>query len=499
MKRKIGLGFVVFLFLVGCTVGPNYKQPKIFVPEHYKEAPAGWKFATPNDTFSMHWWTVFDDPILDELEGKLNISNQNIALAYAQYMQARAQVTQARSAYYPVVSANASVTREKSAASSNRSESTISGLGPGIQTLSVGKPFTNYHLELDASWAPDIWGAVSRSVESSVANAQASAAQVAAVALLTQASLAQYYFELRGLDGDQRVLNETVNHYKKLLQITTNQYRAGTVSRANVLQTQSQLELAEVQAIDVGILRAQYEHAIATLIGVPPSCLTISPQNKILRPPAIPLEIPCTLLERRPDIAQAERSVASANAKIGVAIAAYFPVLTLTGTGGFNSTSLSTLFSKPAQFWSLGAQLADVIFDGGLRRGQVDEAKAVYCQTVAQYRQTVLAAFQEVEDNLVALRILALEREKQAEAVKTAQKSLDVVLNGYKAGTIPFADVLNAEITLNTAEKGLIDIAYRQMIAAVILIRALGGGWDVSHLSSALSEDCPPKKHCRKR
>lgn len=493
MRRKFALFCLTVLLIVGCTVGPNYKRPKMLMPENYKEAPPGWKLATPCDIPSMHWWTVFGDLKLNELEEKLNISNQNIALAYAQYMQARAQVTQARAAYYPVVSANASVTREKSAASANRSESTISGLGPGIQTLSVGKPFTNYHLELDASWAPDIWGSVSRAVESSVASAQASAAQVAAVALLTQASLAQYYFELRGLDGDQRVLNETVNHYKKLLQITTNQYRAGTVSKANVLQTQSQLELAEVQAIDVGILRSQYEHAIATLIGVAPACLTIEPEKTILTPPFIPIEIPSALLERRPDVAQAERAVASSNAQIGVAIAAYFPVLTLTATGGFNSTSLSTLFSKPAQFWSLGAQLADVIFDGGLRRGQVDEAKAVYCQTVAQYRQTVLTALQEVEDNLVALRILALEREKQSEAVKTAQKSLNVVLNGYKAGTIPFADVLNAEITLNTAEKGLIDIAYRQMVAAVNLIRALGGGWDVSHLSSALNENCSAK------
>ncbi|OJV85741.1 MAG: RND transporter, partial [Gammaproteobacteria bacterium 39-13] len=443
MKKFASLGFLL-LGAIGCTVGPDYQRPSVQIPEQYKEAPVGWKFASPNDECSNEeWWRVFNDSQLDALEVRLEISNQNIKAAFYQYMQARALVTQARAAYFPIISGFGSVTREKSATSSALSSTAVSGLSAGTgSTPTVGAPFTNYHLELDASWAPDIWGSVRRTVEGAVAGAQASAAEVAATRLLAQASLAQFYFELRGLDGDQKVLDDTVKNYQKLLRITQNQYKAGTASRANVLQAQSLLELAEVQAIDNGILRAQYEHAIAVLIGVPPAEFCIDANPIAFTPPFIPAALPSTLLERRPDIAQAERLVKQANAQIGVAIAAYFPVLTLTETGGYNATKLANLFSKPAQFWSLGAQLADTLFDGGLRSGQVEAACATLHQTVAQYRQTVLTAFQDVEDNLAALRILNEEFNKQKQAVNTATAALDVVLNSYKAGTAAFADVL---------------------------------------------------------
>ncbi|MFI4938672.1 MAG: efflux transporter outer membrane subunit [Candidatus Berkiellales bacterium] len=479
--RPLLLCILTLFLITACSVGPNYKPPNVKIPSHYKEAPSGRKFADPQDICDRgKWWQVFNDPLLNELEERVNISNQNIKVAIAQYDQATALLVQTRSAFYPMVSGSGSVTREKQAVTTT-AISALSSSGSTSVNASKGA-FTDYNVSLNASWIPDIWGSVRRAVEANVAGVQASAAQVAATRLLMQSSLAQYYFELRGLDGDQKVFNDTVKNYQRLLEITLNQYRAGTVSRANVLQVKSLLELAQVQAIDNGILRAQYEHAIAVLVGLPPANMTILPEVYIAKVPSIPVEMPSMLLERRPDIAQAERLVAEASAEIGVAIAAYFPVLTLTGANGYNSTSLSRLFTEPAHFWSLGAQLADTLFDGGLRRGKVDQACAVLKQTVAQYRQTVLTAFQNVEDNLVALRVLDTEIAKQNEAVKTSREALSVVLNEYKAGTLALSDVLNAEITLYTAQKGANDIAYRQMTAAVNLITALGGGWDVAKL-----------------
>ncbi|MBI2791210.1 MAG: efflux transporter outer membrane subunit [Gammaproteobacteria bacterium] len=340
------------------------------------------------------------------------------------------------------------------------------------------QPVTNnFNVALDATWEPDIWGSVRRAVEASEAGATASAAQLALTKLSMQASLAQFYFELRGLDGDQRVLDNTVLNYQKLLKITKNQYHVGTASKAAVLQVQSQLELAQVQALDNGIFRAQYEHAIAVLIGKPPGCFSLGPHLTSNSPPFIPVDVPSTLLERRPDIAQAERLVAQANAQIGVAIAAYFPTLTLTGVGGYEASLLRDLFTKPARYWSIAAQIADTLLDGGLRSAQVEAARAVYDQTVATYRQTVLSAFQDVEDNLVALRILNEELKKQNQAVETAHHALQLVMNEYKAGTVGLADVLNAQITAFTAEKGANDIEYQRMTFAVGLIKALGGGW----------------------
>ncbi len=474
----------MLMLLTACAVGPDYQKPTIVVPEQYKEAPEGWKIATPQDDCDKgKWWLVFNDEILNGLEERVNISNQNIKVAAAQYQEALALVQEARAAFFPIISGSITATRSQSSAATTPTQagSTLGSLATKvIQKEPVVNDFT---VGLNGSWSPDIWGLVRRTVEAAVDGALASKAELAFVELSMQASLAQYYFELRGLDGDQKVLNDTVENYQKLLKITQNQYHAGTVSQANILQVKSLLELAQVQAIDNGILRAQYEHAIAVLTGQPPGCFSIPVNVVKVEPPFIPVALPSTLLERRPDIAQAERLVAQANAQIGVAIAAYFPTLTLTGAEGFESSFIKTLFTKPARYWSVGAALADVIFDGGLRSAKVDFARATYDQTVATYRQTVLTAFQNVEDNLVSLRILDKEMAKQNEAVETAKKTLKIVMNEYKAGTAQLSDILNAELTVYTAEKGANDIAYRRMNAAVGLIMALGGGWDVSDLT----------------
>lgn len=460
----------------GCTLGPDYQPPMVKVPTYYKEAPEGWKIAEPRDDCDRGpWWTVFNDPILNDLEEQASVANQNIMVAYAQYMQARALVTQARAAYFPTATGTAVVTPQKSAVAGAQS-------ADGIDVTRRTGTFINYDLELDATWAPDLWGTVRRAVEGSVAGMQASKAQVAAVRLLAQASLAQYYFELRGLDRDQIILDNNVKNYQKLLDITVNKYKAGTASRGNVLQSESTLELAKVQAIDNGILRAQYEHAIAMLVGTVPADLSIEPCDYELHFPELPLQITTDLLERRPDIAQAERAVAQATAEIGVAVAAYFPVLNITAADGYNADNVGRLFSPISQFWSIANQLTQILFDGGLRNAQLDIAYATVHQTVAQYRQTVLAAFQDVEDNFAALRILSNELSTQEQAVKIAEEALSVTLNEYKAGTLALADVLNAELTLFTAQKGANDISYRRVTSAVNLIRALGGDWNVSLL-----------------
>ncbi|MBS0290668.1 MAG: efflux transporter outer membrane subunit [Proteobacteria bacterium] len=473
------LHYVALVLVLGaCTVGPDYQRPKVLVPTSYKEAPAGWKIASPNDSCDRGpWWLVFEDPLLNDLINELNISNENIIAASAQYCQAKALVSQARAAFFPVLSSTATFTRQQlSGASGSVDDVRVISLD-NSNVVSPGPVFNDYNLSMSVSWEPDIWGGIRRSVESSVAGAQSSAALLAATRLLAQAQLAQFYFELRGLDGDQRILDNTVKNYQRLLNITTNQYKQGTVGRSNILAAKSQLELAQVAAIDNGILRAQYEHAIAVLIGKPPANFCIKAENTLTKVPSIPIEIPSNLLERRPDIAQYERLVAQANAQIGVAISAYFPVLSLTGTGGYESSLLENLFSRAAKFWSLGASLAETIFDGGLRGAQVDAARATYDQVVANYRQTVLAAFQDVEDNLVALNTLDKEISKQQQAVATAREALSVVLNEYSAGTVAISDVLNAELTLYTAEKGANDINYRRLVSAVGLIRSLGGGW----------------------
>lgn len=492
MKKNLLLA--AFIFLTACTVGPNYVRPCAKVPPKFKEAPKGWKIARPNDNFNRgEWWRIFHDPQLNALECRLNISNQNIWLAYEQYQQARALVDEARAAYFPTITSTFNMQRQKNNISSSSSSATsltssqnssnpTSGVSSG---RSSGSAFTSESLALNASWVVDIWGSVRRNVEASKAGAQASFAALNLARLSAQATLAQTYFELRGLDGDQKLLNDTVASYKKVLNITLNEYKSGTVSEADVLQAKTQLENAQAQAVNVGILRGQYEHAIAVLIGEPASTFSIAFKPLKAKPPKIPLEIPSELLERRPDVAQAERLAAQANAQIGVAVAAFYPTLTLSGAGGINGIgSIGKWLSHPASSWAFGAQLAETIFEGGLRMATVRAAEANYRATVASYRQTVLAAFQNVEDNLVSLRILQQQENILEKAVADARHATQVTLNQYRAGTVVFSTVLLAETAQFTAEKNANDVRYLQMSSAAGLIQALGGGWCACPISS---------------
>lgn len=480
------------LILTSCTVGPNYHKPAAAVPHKYKEYKPNkdWKIATPQDLSDRgEWWRRFDDGILDELEDRLNANNQNVINAYYNYQQACALVAEAGASYFPTLSAGLSLTRQKNSVSStNNFNNNINVTNPTGSTTtnttfsrvgsSGGKINWTHQTTLNAAWELDIWGAVRRSVEAAAAGAQASAALLAATRLSMQASLAQYYFQMRGYDEDQRLLNETVASYKKTLQLTKNEYSAGTVSRADVIQAQSQLEAAQAQAINVKILRAQYEHAIAMLIGVPPDALTIEPTRYDAVPPKLPIIVPTAVLERRPDIAQAERNMAQANAQVGVAISAFFPTFDLTGTASIVGTGLGPWFSLSNLAWAYGGQISQLIFDGGLRQAQVAAAKANYHAVVATYRQTVLTAFQEVEDNLVAVRVLRQQILVQRKAAESARKALSIVTNQYRAGIVPYINVMIQQVQALNAEKAAIDVNYQQMVAAVNLIKALGGGWD---------------------
>ena len=455
----------------GCTVGPNYVRPPAEVPPAYKEME-GWKMGEPRDHLIRGaWWKIFNNPALNALEEKVNISNQNVAAAEAQFRQARAQVEVAQAGYFPTVTSGASFTR-------SRSSSTLTN------SFSSGTTVNDYLLPIDVSWAVDVWGRVRRLVEAGVASAQANGADLEAIRLLAQAELAQDYFQLRVLDRQKKLLEETVVAYQKSLQLTKNQYASGVASKADVLQAETQLKTTQAQAIDVGVQRAQTEHAIALLIGRPASVFFIPVVPLNVSPPSIPIGIPSELLERRPDIAAAERNMAAANAQIGVAIAAYFPTITLSATGGFESSSFSQWLSWPSRFWSVGPAISELLYEGGLRRAQTEAARAAYDATVASYRQTVLTGFQEVEDNLAALRILEEEARVQNEAVTAAQQSVIVTTNQYKAGTVSYLNVIVVQAAALSNEITALGILNRRMAASVLLIQALGGGWSVSDLPS---------------
>ncbi|HIH2745347.1 efflux transporter outer membrane subunit [Burkholderia aenigmatica] len=462
------------VLLAGCAVGPDYHRPDTSIPAAYKEAPAGWKVAQPADrTDRGAWWSVYNDPQLDALVGRLNASNQTIAQSAAAYRQARALVTEARAAYFPTVGFTGSATRSRSAVSSSAASSGVSG-GP------IG---TNYSIGLDASWEPDLWGKVSRTVSAQRAGEAAAAADLANARLSQQALLAQTYFQLRTSDALQKLLDDTVKSYQRSLTLTQNQYAQGVAARADVIQAQTQLQSAQAASIDNGVARAQYEHAIATLIGEPASTFSLPPNPLTAEPPITPVDVPSAILERRPDIAAAERRAAAANEQIGVAIAAFFPTLTLSATGGFQSSVWSQLFTLPARFWTVGPQLAATLFDAGLRAAQTDAARATYDQDVAAYRLAVLTAFQDVEDNLASQRILAQEIDVQRQAVDSAEHSLAIVTNQYKAGTVAYLNVLTAQTTAFTAQQKLATIAGQRMTSSVGLVKALGGGWNVAEMA----------------
>jgi NodT family efflux transporter outer membrane factor (OMF) lipoprotein len=440
----------------------------------------GWKVAQPKDHLVRGaWWEIFNDPQLNSLEEQANISNQSLKVAEAQFRQARALVQVARAAYFPTVTVGASFTRSR-----------ISENAPGVggttgTTRASPKATSDYLLLADASWEPDLWGRVRRTVEASKASAQATAADLESTRLLVQAELAQDYFLLCVLDGQKQLLDETVIAFQKSLELTKNRYAAGVASKGDVLLAETQLKITQAQAIDIGVSRAQLEHAIASLIGKPASLFSIPVEPLLTVPPTVPVGVPSELLERRPDIAGSERRVAAANAQIGVAVAAYYPTVTLIASGGFQGSSLSKWLAWPSRLWSVGPGISETVFDGGLRRAQTTAARAAYDGTVASYRQTVLTGFQEVEDNLAALRILEEEAEVQEEAVSAARQALAIAINQYKAGTVNYLTVIVAQAAELNIKTNALGILGRRMTASVLLVKALGGGWDVSSLPSA--------------
>jgi NodT family efflux transporter outer membrane factor (OMF) lipoprotein len=446
-------------------------------PATFKESK-DWKPAQPADEVPKgKWWEAFKDPQLNALAAQVDISNQNIKLAEAQFRQARALSQAARAAFFPTVGASVSATRS---GSPSNARSTTTSSTTGGSSSNTGN---NYNLALDASWEPDLWGRVRRSVESAQASEQASAADLESARLSAQAQLAQDYFLLRVQDAQIDLLRRTVEAYAKSLRLTQNQYNAGIVTRADVAQAETQLKATQAQELDAGVQRAQLEHAIALLIGKAPTDFTLTPGNFSMTVPGSGLALPSELLERRPDIAGAERRVAAANAQIGVARAAYFPALTLTAAGGFQSPTVANWLTLPNRYWSVGAALAETLFDAGLRAAQTEAAIAAYDQTVAQYRQTVLTAFQDVEDNLATLRILEQEWSVQDEAVKAAREALDLANNQYKAGTVSYLNVVVAQAAAYSNERTALAILGRRLTASVALVKALGGGWNAAALA----------------
>jgi NodT family efflux transporter outer membrane factor (OMF) lipoprotein len=457
--------------LAACTVGPDYVKPPTTTAATYKELEgSGWQPAQPADTFTRGaWWTIYADPSLDSLEQQVATANQNVQSAEARFRAARATVAQYRSSFFPVVSANGGYSRARS------SENVL-------HKSTAGLTLNDYLVQADASWEPDLWGRVSRSVEGAKAQAQASAADAQAVLLSMQAELATDYFELRGLDQERRLLDDTLKAYGEALDLTQHRYAGGIATDADVAQAQTQLKTTQAQALDLGVQRAQLEHAIAILIGQAPSTFSLPVAPLTAVPVVAAAGVPSTLLERRPDIASAERQVADMNAQIGVATAAFFPSLVLSVTGGLEATNYSQWLLAPSRLWSLGPALAGTLLDFGGRASVKEQARAHYDESVAQYRQTVLAAFGEVEDNLAALRVLEQEASAQDEAVSAARRSLAVVSDRYKNGAITYLDVVVAQTTALTNERNAVSIARRRMAASVALVKALGGGWNVSDL-----------------
>ncbi len=459
------------LQFVGCAVGPKYKTPPVPTPPAYKEI-GNWRTAQPDDQhLGGNWCELFQDPQLNALEQQINVSNQNLKAAAAQYQQARAVLRYYRADYYPTVSAAPSATRNRYSSNRPPHSSTFSGI-----------TFSNFTLPLDLSYQVDAWGRVSRNVESYREQAQASAADLAVVTLSMHADLAVDYFAARSLDAEEKLLRDTVAQYEQALNLNEDRYQGGLASEVDVQQARTILETTRAQMVDVGVARAQYEHAVAVLIGKPPAGFSLPPLPLATPPPLVPVGVPSELLERRPDIAASERRVASANAQIGLAQAAYYPLVNILASGGFESGSITTLLQGPSALWSVGASAFVTIFDVGRRRAVSDEAKAGYDTAVASYRQTVLAAFQQVEDSLAALRILEHEAGIQAVAVQAAQRSLAHSTTRYEGGVTNYLEVITAQNAALTDEVTAVNILGRRMASAVSLIQALGGGWDRSSL-----------------
>jgi NodT family efflux transporter outer membrane factor (OMF) lipoprotein len=478
--------------LAGCNVGPKYLPPAMTAPTAFKESPDqfremdGWKVAQPQDAgLRGRWWEIYNEPQLNALEDQLNIDNQNIRQALENFMEARALVREARSQYFPTVGVGGSYTRSQT--SSNVGAASTTGASSGQQTQAFSLP-------ADVSWEPDLWGRVRNTVRASQYSAQLSAADLENERLTEQASLAEFFFEIRGQDALGKLLGDTVEADRKALQIAKARYDTGVDDQITVVEAQTALDSAQSAAINLGIARAQYEHAIATLIGKPASTFSIPAEPKTTAPPPIPVGLPSQLLERRPDIAAAERNMAAANAQIGVAFAAFFPALTLSATPGFESSALKSLFDWPSRFWSVGPSISETVYDGGLRRATVNQYIATYNANVAAYRQSVLNAFQQVEDSLAAVRILSQQILRQQESVKSSQTFLRLEMGRYDTGIDPYIDVVTAQTTLLANQQSLTNLQVQEMTASVQLIESLGGGWDRSQLPTPAQVTQKPSK-----
>jgi NodT family efflux transporter outer membrane factor (OMF) lipoprotein len=463
---------LILALAAGCNFAPTYSVPSVATPPAYKETN-DWKTAQPRDALLKgRWWEIFNDPRLDALEDQVVVSNQNIAAALENFLAARAVAKQARSAFFPTVTADPSATRGQS--------SSTGGSTTGASRN--GALYSAYSLPLDASWEPDLWGSIRNTVRASTYAAQVSAAQLVNMRLTIQAELASDYYQLRGQDELIQLYDDTIKGYKDSVELTRTLLETGIDSDLDVAQADTLLETTLAQATALGIQRAQYEHAIALLLGQPASAFSLNPDPRAFLPPTVPVGLPAALLERRPDIAAAERTVAEANASIGVARAAYFPSLSLTGGAGFQSSTLSKLLQSSSFYWTLGAAASETIFDAGKRQAATEQAWANYRASVANYRQTVLAAFQQVEDNLSALRILAAETRQQDVAVRASQKNLDLAVERYRQGINSYLNVITAQESLLSNQQTAVNIRQQQMVSSVQLVMALGGGWSASDL-----------------
>ncbi|MGB9330822.1 MAG: efflux transporter outer membrane subunit [Steroidobacteraceae bacterium] len=475
--RQMLLFLATASVLSACAVGPNYHRPSAPTSAHFKEAE-GWKPAEPREAASgTNWWSVYDDATLDGLEKQIDISNQTLKASEAAWRQAVALAQGAGAQLYPAVDLTGSALRSRGAVNSFVTGN--AGATQGTRAPAVNQ----FSLTATGSWDLDIWGKIRRTIESDVASAKASEADLAAARLSAQGTLAIDYVELRVADEQLQLLTDTIKGYQRALEITQNQYKVGVVAKADVITAETQLEGAESQQIGLGVTRATLEHAIAVLVGKPPADFSITPATLAATIPVVPVGVPSALLERRPDIAEAERKMAAANAQIGVAISAFFPDLTLSGTYGFASNVSAGLLHTPNNVWSVGATASDALLDFGARRYQVAGARAAYDGTVANYRQTVLTAFQQVEDELASLRILEQQFQVADQTVKDANLAVTLALNQYRAGTVAYTAVVTAQaIALNDAQT-LLNIRQSRLVASVTLIQALGGGWSTRDLS----------------
>jgi len=486
------LGGLLCTMLSGCNVGPKYVPPAMTAPPAFKESPTqsketdGWTVAQPQDaTLRGKWWEIYNDPELNSLEEQLNIDNQNIREYFENFMEARSLVREARSQYFPTLSIGPSYSRSQSSANISNGQS-AGGSSTTVTSTTTGRQSQTFALPLQVSWEPDLWDKVRNTVRANQYNAQLSAADLENERLTEQASLAEYFFEIRGQDALQKILDDTVETDKKDVEAEQARYDTGVDDQISLVEAQTNLASAQSAATNLEIGRAQYEHAIATLIGKPASSFSIPVKPVTTAPPPIPIGLPSQLLERRPDVAAAERNMAAANAQIGVAYAAYYPSLTISGSGGVESSALGKLLEASSRYWSMGPGVSETIYDGGLRRATVNQYIATYNGDLAAYRQTVLTAFQQVEDYLAEVRILAQQIKRQQEAVDSSKTYLKLEQSRYDTGIDPYIDLENAQVTLLSNMQTLASLQIQQMTASVELIQALGGGWDRTQLPTPL-------------